>query len=80
MAPAPHTFHPVELEDGNPYPYIYNVTLYDIQSLPPTEHTLKLSLVNWVNSTTTINFDYAYVNGTAPSLTPSTSSVPSHLQ
>ena len=50
-----------------------NITLYNVQSLSATAHTLELALVDYVygNGTTMgslICFDYAAVNDTAPSV------------
>jgi hypothetical protein len=52
----------------------YNVTLYTVQSLPATPHTLDVALVDYINDdeTTTgsiIRFDSAAVEETPPSIT-----------
>src|ERR1700683_1026484 len=54
-------------------PPIYNVTLYDIQSLPLSFHGMSITIVPWQNGASWLSFDYAYVNQTNPSPTPSTS-------
>jgi hypothetical protein len=56
---------------GNPL--AYNVTLYSLQSLAATDHTLDIALLNYVysNGTTSkssFRFDYAAVNDTSPSV------------
>ena len=53
--------------------FTYNTTLYNVQSLSATAHTLQVALVDYVygNGTTMgslIRFDYAAVNDTAPSV------------
>jgi len=70
VAPAP-TLLPSLAEAAPP---TYNATLYDIQSLPITSHALTITIVPWQNATTTLSFDYAYVNVTTPS--PTLSSAP----
>jgi hypothetical protein len=48
-------------------PALYNVTLYDIQSLPLSFHMLTLSVVDWTSFTYSMMlFDYAYVNQAPP--------------
>jgi hypothetical protein len=63
----------------------YNFKIYDNQSLSPNSHTLVLTLVNtteggvnYVPLTSLLHFDYAVINGTAPTSTisPSTSASP----
>jgi hypothetical protein len=66
----------------------YNVVLYDVQSLPYTDHILDVALVNYIYANGTsmgslIRFDYAAVNDTGspvvaqPSPGPSQSPSPS---
>jgi len=59
MLPSPQTFS----QDHNASA---NVTLYNFQSLPLAPHTLTISLVSLNDAPTTIYFDYASVNTTAP--------------
>jgi hypothetical protein len=58
---------------GTGNPLAYNVTLYTVQSLSETDHTLDIALLNYVygNGTTKgsmIRFDYAAVSETLPTV------------
>lgn len=58
-APPPILAAPTGLRD----PAVYNVTLYDIQDLPLSTHSLTLTLVAWIATNwSSIIFDYAVVN------------------
>lgn len=61
-APAPPESLPIPLS----WPPLYNITLYDIQSLPLASHAMIISIVPWNNGESEIAFDYAYVNETDP--------------
>ncbi|KAI9569019.1 hypothetical protein HD554DRAFT_2094692 [Boletus coccyginus] len=39
-----------------------NVSLFDLQSLPNTDHTATINLLDWEGGTTSFYFDYAYIN------------------
>lgn len=55
-------------------PAIYNFPLYDIQSLPVSFHVLTITAVSGDgNGTTSVSFDYAYVNETNSLVNPTTS-------
>lgn len=58
---------------GSGNPLVYNATLYTVQSLAETDHTLDIALLNYVygNGTTKgsmIRFDYAAVSETSPTI------------
>lgn len=58
-------------------PPIYNYSLYDLQALPLSRHTLTITIVNWNTGGSELTFDYAFINETNPSqATPSASAVP----
>ena len=57
--------------------FLYNVQMFDVQSLANARHSLNISLidVDYANDTTgpsLIRFDYAAVNDTTPSVVPPT--------
>jgi len=66
---------------GSGNPLAYNVTLYSIQSLAATDHTLNIALLSYVYSNGTtkgsmIRFDSAAVNEASPTVvSPSASAV-----
>ena len=65
-------------------PLIYNITIYDLQSLPLTTHRLTITLITWSGvGWSEIFFDSAYVNETAPAIrstsTTSTTMTPTSL-
>ena len=60
--------------------FLYNVQMFDVQSLANAQHSLNVSLVDvdYVNGTigpSVIRFDYATVNDTTPSVVSSTPSI-----
>jgi hypothetical protein len=81
-APEPRLIISPDAQD----PPIYNITLYNIQSLPLAFHFLVLKLVKYVTPCgcpSILFFDYAYINDTvissssnSSSATPTPSSVP----
>ena len=61
---------------------LYNITLYDIQSLPFGDHEVTVAMLGWVTGgDSQLWFDYAAVNDSHPSpklsATPSASASPS---
>lgn len=85
MSPAPAQNTPTPPSA----PAIYNVTLYSLQSLSQSSHTLTISIVSWDDGPAWGTFDYAYVTEmsqsptsssiSSPSLSPSSSPSPSAL-
>jgi len=72
-APAPNAFPPTY----STTPPIYNVTLYNIQSLPLSFHEMTITFAPWGGGYSELAFDYAFVNETKPSPPPSPSPTPS---
>src|ERR1700683_2855023 len=70
MADAAPTGTPPLLDTAPP---IYNVTLYDIQSLPLSFHNMSITIVPWQNGESGLSFDYAYVNQSPSQVTSSAS-------
>ena len=59
---------------------VSNVSLYSIQGLPSANHTMRMTVLDWNGSATSMKFDYAYVNETfvaTPATTSATSSITS---
>ena len=59
---------------------VSNVSLYSIQGLPSGNHTMVMTVLDWNGSSTSMKFDYAYVNETsvaAPATSSSTASTTS---
>jgi hypothetical protein len=68
----PPVLHPLPVSES---PYIYNVTLYDLQSVQMIPHLLTINLVPLVGfGRSVILFDSALINETVPAT--STSSIP----
>lgn len=68
--------------DAPPAPtyQISNVSLCSIQGLSSGNHTMKMTVLDWNGSATSMKFDYAYVNETfvaTPATTSATSSMTS---
>src|ERR1700691_529824 len=56
---------------------LYNVSIYDNQSLPFGNHKVTVLLLSWVTGgESSLWFDYAAVNDTKPSASPSSSASP----
>ena len=64
--------------DPAPAPYFYqsNVSIYDIQSLPSTTHSLTLTVLTWSDTFSGMMLDYLVVNETVVSPSPSASTLP----
>jgi hypothetical protein len=65
--------------DAPPAPNYYktNVSLFDVHSLPSTTHTLVLDVLTWNGTFSGAMFDYAVVDQTLVSASPSSSASPS---
>ena len=56
---------------------VWNVSLYDIQGILTGNHTMKMTLLDWGTGSTSMKFDYAYINETFMVSPTTTSSTPS---